>query len=36
VPFTAGTTLNLQCAIRDPLSPGTRVMSDALQVTLLP
>ena len=36
VPFAAGTTLNFQCAIRDPLSPGTRVMSDALQVTLLP
>ncbi|MBL8802775.1 MAG: delta-60 repeat domain-containing protein [Planctomycetes bacterium] len=36
VPYTAGTTLNFQCAIRDPLSPGTRVMSDALQVTLLP
>jgi uncharacterized delta-60 repeat protein len=36
VPFAAGTTLDFQCAIRDPLSPGTRVMSDALQVTLLP
>jgi uncharacterized delta-60 repeat protein len=36
VPFTTGTTLDFQCAIRDPLSPGTRVMSDALRVTLLP
>ncbi len=36
MPFTLGTTLNFQCAIRDPLSPGTRVMSDALQVTLAP
>jgi uncharacterized delta-60 repeat protein len=36
VPYTAGTTLDFQCAIRDPLSPGTRVMSDAIQVTLLP
>ena len=35
-PFTFGTTLNFQCAIRDPLSPGTRVMSDALQVTFTP
>jgi len=35
-PYTAGMTLDFQCAIRDPLSPGTRVMSDALQVTLLP
>jgi hypothetical protein len=36
VPFTAGLTLNFQSSIRDPLSPGTRVMSNAIQVTLLP
>jgi hypothetical protein len=36
VPFTAGLTLNFQASIRDPLSPGTRVMSNAIQVTLLP
>ncbi len=36
VPYAFGTTLNFQCAIRDPQSPGARVMSDALQVTLLP
>ncbi len=36
VPYSAGTVLHFQCAIRDPLSPGTRVMSEALQVTLLP
>ena len=36
VPFTPGLTLNFQASIRDPLSPGTRVMSNAIQVTLLP
>ncbi len=36
LPFMFGTTLNFQCAVRDPLSAAGRVMSDALQVALLP
>jgi len=36
VPFTAGQTVNFQGATRDSGSPLNQVMSDAIQVTLIP